>query len=95
MFSKSNIPRYKKWRKIGKKLNDKIIEKIPKEVILQAAKDLRMLGKRNFLIFDSEDETSYLMDRAIYDIKTGGGICLTDVFSPERKLFLNEKKICK
>lgn len=72
MFFKFDIARYKKWRKIGIQLNDKIVDKIPKRLILQAARDLRILGKENVLVFDSEDETSYLMDRAIYDVKIGG-----------------------
>jgi hypothetical protein len=72
MFFKSDIAKYKKWRKIGIQLNNKIVDKIGKELIFQTAKDLQLFGKRNILVFDSEDETSYLMDRAIYDVKIGG-----------------------
>jgi len=96
MFFKSDIARYKKWRKIGIQLNDKIIDKIPKELILQAARDLRMLGKGNVLVFDSEDETSYLMDRAIYDAKIDGKWFIDvyiEQYSKDDCLTNNEKRL--
>jgi hypothetical protein len=52
-------------------LSGKIVKSIPRDVLFEAAQDLRMLGKNNVLIFKSEDETSYLMDHAIFDIIRG------------------------
>lgn len=63
---------YNKWRSLGKEMLHKIIEEIPREVLFEAARDLRMLNKEQVLVFDSEDETAYLMDRMIYDIEWQG-----------------------
>jgi len=55
-----------------------------------------MVGKEGILIFDSEDETSYLMDRAIYDIKIEGK-WFVEVYierhSKDESLTNNEKRL--
>jgi len=63
---------YQRWRKIGMNLHSKIIKKIPKDVIGQAGMDLRIVSKSGIFIFDSVDETLFLMDRAIYDVRING-----------------------
>lgn len=96
MYLRSDVARYKKWRRRGKELNRKIVHRVPRELVLQAAKDLGMQGKGDTLIFDSEDETSYLMDRAIYDIKTDGKWFIEvyiDRFSKEDSLTRRERRL--
>ena len=44
-----------------------ITKSLPRELILQAARDLRLLDKKG-RICDTEDELSFIMDRAIHDI---------------------------
>jgi len=63
------INKYKRWRKLGMKLNHSIEKEIPQDVLLEAAGEFHMLTKDGIIIFDSKDETAYLMDRIIYDIE--------------------------
>jgi hypothetical protein len=64
----SDLRRYKYLRQIGMDLMGAITRSLPKELILQAARDLRLLDKRGRIVCDTEDETSFIMDRAIHDI---------------------------
>ncbi len=66
----SVIEKYKEYRKIGKELNNKIINtSLDRDVFMKAA---RLLGiaRGETLIFESEDETSVLMDFALHDYRT-------------------------
>jgi hypothetical protein len=71
-FFHSKNSRYRKWRKLGMHLNSEIVHGVPKELIGRAAEDLGMKGPRGVLIFDDEDETSFLMDRVIHDLEIDG-----------------------
>jgi hypothetical protein len=64
----SDLRRYKQLRQIGMGLMGAITRSLPKELILQAARDLRLLDKKGRIVCDTEDETSFIMDRAIHDI---------------------------
>ena len=64
----SDLRRYKQLRQIGVGLMGAITRSLPKELILQAARDLRLLDKKGRIVCDTEDETSFIMDRAIHDI---------------------------
>jgi len=64
----SDLRTYKHLRQIGMHLMSAITRSLPKELILQAARDLRLLDKRGRIVCDTEDETSFIMDRAIHDI---------------------------
>lgn len=68
----SQLQRYKKWRAVGKKLNQRILEQASQDVLLRAAADLRLRKKNNLLRFDSESDTHFLMDRIIHDIFLDG-----------------------
>lgn len=72
----SDIDGYKKWRRLGMELNKKLIKEIPRDVFVEAAKDLRMVGKGGIIVSDSEDELSYIMDRAINDIMIEDKRCI-------------------
>jgi len=71
LFFESEISKYRKWRSVGLELvNNRIYKGLPKEYILEAAKDLRIL--KNEIIVFGENDTNYLPDRAIYDIERNG-----------------------
>ena len=60
----SDLRRYKQLRQIGVGLMGAITRSLPKDLILQAARDLRLLDKKGRIVCDTEDETSFIMDRA-------------------------------
>ena len=64
----SDLRTYKHLRQIGMNLMGAITKSLPKELILQAARDLRLLDKKGVIVCDTEDELSFIMDRAIHDI---------------------------
>lgn len=64
-----NIRKYKSIRAMGVPLMTAVGETVPRELILQAAKDLRMLrDDGRTVVMDAEDEVVFFMDRAIHDI---------------------------
>jgi hypothetical protein len=50
------------------RLMSAVVKSLPKELIRQAARDLRLLDKKGVIVCDTEDELSFIMDRAIHDI---------------------------
>lgn len=63
---------YIKYRKLGRKLNNKIIDScLTREILNEAGESLGIL-KDNTMIFDNEDESHFLMDFALYECKSGG-----------------------
>ena len=64
----SDLRTYKHIRQIGLDLMSAITKSVPRELILQAARDLRLLDKQGMIVCDTEDELSFIMDRAIHDI---------------------------
>ncbi len=64
---------YRRYRTDGRVLHHKIIDATLSKAALQfAARSLGMLGGSNVMFFDSEDETSVLMDYALYEYKPKG-----------------------
>lgn len=64
---------YRRYRVDGRALNHKIIEAtLSKSAIQFAAKTLGMMGRNDTVFFDNEDETSVLMDCALYEYKSRG-----------------------
>jgi hypothetical protein len=64
---------YRRYRVDGRELNHKIIDAtLDRAAIMQAARALGMKGPGNAVYFDTEDETSILMDCALYECKTQG-----------------------
>jgi hypothetical protein len=64
----SDLRTYKHLRQIGMPLMSAIVKSLPKELIRQAARDLRLLNKKGMIVCDTEDELSFIMERAIHDI---------------------------
>lgn len=65
------IEKYKRIREIGKSLNGKITNVIPKEVIDRTAREMNIMV-RGVLVFDSQSELDFLFDRIIYDVPWDG-----------------------
>ena len=64
---------YRRYRVDGRALNHKIIDATLDKAATQfAARALGMMGRDNMMVFDSEDETSVLMDCALYEYKVRG-----------------------
>ena len=65
----SLVEKYKKYRKIGMKFNHRIMDKcLDRETLKKSAKLLGIIQKGIF-VFDSDDETSVLMDFALNDYR--------------------------
>lgn len=71
-MEKDRLGRYKRIRALGRELTDHMMEHVPKFATMKAAKDLGMVGPKGILVFDSEEEASFLMDRCFYDIQWDG-----------------------
>ena len=65
------ISRYKHLRTVGRNLNSKLVKRLSKDVLYEGGKNLGIL-QRNTLVFNSEDESSVLMDYCIYDVYRNG-----------------------
>ena len=65
------ISRYKHLRAVGRNLNHKMVERLSKDVLHEGGKKLGIL-RRGVLVFDSEDESSVLMDYCLYDVRRNG-----------------------
>ncbi len=62
---------YKHLRKVSTKLNHKIVQTLSKEVLHEGGKKLGIL-QSGTLVFNTEDETSVLMDYCLYDVRRKG-----------------------
>jgi hypothetical protein len=62
---------YKKLREVRFHLSRTLVRTLSREVLDEAGRALGMLRRGTF-VFDSEDQTSVLMDYAIYNVRSGG-----------------------
>jgi hypothetical protein len=68
-----NASAYRRYRVDGRTLNHKIMDAtLDRAAVMQAARALGMKGPGNAVFFDTEDETSILIDCAFYECKTKG-----------------------
>ena len=65
------LARYKHLRVVSRNLNSKLVESLSRDVLYEGGRKLGIL-KGKTLVFDSEDETSVLMDYCIYDVRRNG-----------------------
>ena len=69
MYRSPKVKQYRRYRKAGIALHQKIIEKyVDDKIIGEAARELE-LGENHELNLDTEDDLSVLMEFAIYEIK--------------------------
>ena len=72
-----------------------ITRSLPKDLILQAARDLRLLDKKGRIVCDTEDETSFIMDRAIHDIPGRNRDTLRSISKMSRKALFGSAGVSK
>ena len=65
------LPVYRRFRKVGLQLNQKLVKTLSKEVLHEGGRRLGIL-EQGTLVFDSEDEMSVLMDYCIHNVRIGG-----------------------
>jgi hypothetical protein len=72
MATHANIlPIYQRLRQVGRSLNNKLVTTLSTETIEEGGRRLGLLRK-GILVFESEDESSVLMDFCIYNVYTDG-----------------------
>ena len=59
--SLSEVERYKRLRRLARDLNHRIVQTVPREAMYEVGETISILH-RGVLVFDTEDETSILMD---------------------------------
>ena len=59
--SLSDVERYKRLRQLARDLNHRIVKTVPREAMHEVGETIGILH-RGVLVFDTEDETSILMD---------------------------------
>jgi hypothetical protein len=65
------ISRYQHLRMVGRSLSSKLVKRLSKDVLHEGGKKLGIL-RGGTLVFESEDETSVLMDYCLYDVRRNG-----------------------
>jgi hypothetical protein len=65
------VAEYLRLRKVAERLNHRLVETLPKDVLDEGGKKLGIL-KGNTLVLDSEDQIAVLMDFCIYNVRRGG-----------------------
>lgn len=65
------LARYKRLRPIRLRLNNKLVSRLSRDALREGASRLGML-RGNTFVFDTEDETSVLMDYCIYEVDQHG-----------------------
>jgi hypothetical protein len=68
---KDMVAHYQRLRPIRLRLNDKLVGRLSRDVLNDGAKAIGIL-RGGVFVFDSEDETSVLMDYCIYNIYRNG-----------------------
>lgn len=65
------VSRYKRLRAAGRGLSDTLVKRLSKDVLEEGGKKLGIFRDRTFF-FETEDESSVLMDYCIFDIRRNG-----------------------
>jgi SEC-C motif len=65
------LPRYKRLRKVGMELNNRLVETLPRTALDEGGKNLGLL-KGKVLTLDTEDEIAVLMDYCLHDVRSDG-----------------------
>lgn len=72
IIEKNRLGKYREIREVGRELTNQMMKHVPKFATMKAAKDLGLIGPKGILVFDSEEEVPFLMDRCFYDIQWDG-----------------------
>jgi hypothetical protein len=77
--SNDMVARYQRLRPVRLRLNHELAGRLSREVLFEGAKRLGILRGQT-LVFDSEDETSVLMDYCIYNVRRKGSNAVEQYF---------------
>jgi len=66
-----SVARYRQLREAARRLNDRLISRLPEGAMLEAGRKLGLL-KGNTFVLDSESEGAVLMDYTIFDMRRAG-----------------------
>jgi hypothetical protein len=69
--SRTDVERYRHLRRLAAELNQKIVETVPRQAMHEIGRAIGIL-QRGRLVFETEDQTSVLMDCCLYDWIEGG-----------------------
>src|SRR5262249_28309654 len=70
------LPNYLRWRKLGMGLGSKLVKSLDLDVLEEGGTKLGIM-RNGVLVFDSEDQSSVLMDYCIYNIYRRGRNAVT------------------
>ncbi len=65
------VARYQRMRAVSRKLNNAMVERLPKDVLHEGGRKLGLLHDGTF-VFDNEQETAILMDYCLYHVRRSG-----------------------
>lgn len=65
------ISRYQRLRTASRELNNRLVKRLSKDVLYEGGRKLGIL-QGDTLVFDTEDESSVLMDYCLYDVRRNG-----------------------
>lgn len=65
------VARYQRLRAVSRKLNNTMVERLPKDVLHEGGRKLGLLHDGTF-VFDNEQETAVLMDYCLYHVRRSG-----------------------
>ena len=67
----NHLERYERIRKTSRRLTSQMMQHVPKHALTRTSKELNLMH-RGVIVFDSEEDTNFLMDRCFYDIQWRG-----------------------
>src|SRR5262245_34834543 len=76
------VARYRHFRDISMKVLSNLTGRLSKDVLEEGARDLG-IGQDGVFVFESEDETSILMDYCIYNVLRDGRNAVQEVLATE------------
>jgi hypothetical protein len=85
-FYKTNqtLKEYRRYRRVGRNLNQKIIEAYLNETTLEKATTMLKLGQKRLVVVDSEDDFSVLMDFSLFEIRQSDGKNSVEHYAEEK-----------
>lgn len=87
------VSRYQQLRAVGRNLNNKLVKRLAKDVLQEGGRRLGILKNGTF-VFDSEDETSVLMDYCIYDVRRSGRNCIEQYLADSPPDHESDEMVC-
>ena len=71
LSSQELVARYQRMRAVSRKLNDAMVQRLPKDALNEGGRKLGML-RNGIFVFDDELDTAVLMDYCLYHVRRNG-----------------------